>query len=138
MYCAHCNKKIMAGVGLCSTCASILKAEYARRDTTKAARYAPARAIISTVAAQYGLSEADLSGRSRRISPAPFARKLAMYLLTKLTPLTLPEIANLMGVTHHSTVIYNRDSLADQAAMSEKFAEVVRLLQEKCEEAAHA
>lgn len=136
--CAYCIKEIRAGATLCLTCTSILQAEYERRDDTKSARYAPARSIIETVAAQYGLSEPDLSSRTGRISSAPFARKLAMYLLAKLTALTLPEIARLMGVTHHATVIYARDGIEAQAAKSPEFAKVVSMMAGKCGEVASA
>lgn len=61
--------------------------------------------IMSTVAAFYGISQADLSGSSR-VQAIAQARQIAMYLCREQTSLSLPKIGQLFGGRDHSTVLY--------------------------------
>jgi chromosomal replication initiator protein len=61
--------------------------------------------IISTAAASYGYSPADLTGPSRR-QPLVTARQIAMYLCRELTNLSLPKVGALFGGRDHTTVLH--------------------------------
>ncbi|MET0697286.1 MAG: chromosomal replication initiator protein DnaA [Acidimicrobiia bacterium] len=61
--------------------------------------------IISTSAASYGYTPADLIGPSRR-QPLVTARQVAMYLCRELTNLSLPKVGALFGGRDHTTVLY--------------------------------
>ena len=61
--------------------------------------------IISTAAASYEYTPADLTGPSRR-QPLVTARQIAMYLCRELTDLSLPKVGALFGGRDHTTVLY--------------------------------
>lgn len=142
MNCVYCGAE--TSKHLCMGCMSILDAAWAKRDAESkgmdfaAPRYATARAIMSTVAAQYGLTEERLAQRSRYGDQAPFARKLCMYLLPTMAKITLSETGALMGGRDHSTVVHARDEIAGKIAVDANFAEVVKMIGERCEVASNA
>ena len=59
--------------------------------------------VIELVAAHYGLTAADITGR-RRTAEIAHARQVAMYLLREEHALTLPNIGILVGGRDHTTV----------------------------------
>lgn len=61
--------------------------------------------ILKAVCLEFGVSLEDLRGESRTKTRAN-SRHVAMYLLRKLTDLSLVEIAEQFGNRHHSTVIF--------------------------------
>ncbi len=68
--------------------------------------------IISAVALHYGVSEADLIGRSRRKEIAS-ARQMVMYLAREETNASLPQIGQALGGRDHTTVLYGSEKVAD-------------------------
>ena len=70
--------------------------------------------IIAQTAAYYSIDESELRGNSRSKIPAE-ARQIAMYLLRKLTNLSLPEIAKEFG-KNHTTVLYSVEKVEGQIA----------------------
>jgi chromosomal replication initiator protein len=64
-------------------------------------------ALIALVASAYGLTQADLVGRSRR-KYVVGARQVAAWMLRRAYPdLTLSEIGHLLGHRDHTTMIYS-------------------------------
>jgi len=61
--------------------------------------------IIRYVARHYGLTLSKIKGRSN-LKEVVIPRQVAMYLCKKLTKLTYPEIAKLIGDKHYSSVMY--------------------------------
>ena len=70
--------------------------------------------IIAQTAAYYSIDASELRGNSRSKIPAE-ARQIAMYLLRKLTNLSLPEIAKEFG-KNHTTVLYSVEKVEGQIA----------------------
>ena len=70
--------------------------------------------IITQTAAYYSIDESDLRGNGRSKVVAE-ARQIAMYLLRKLTNLSLPEIAKEFG-KNHTTVLYSVEKVEGQIA----------------------
>jgi chromosomal replication initiator protein len=64
-----------------------------------------ATSIINLTAARYSLSEAELTGPSRK-QPLARSRQIAMYLCRELTDLSLPKIGSAFGGRDHSTVLH--------------------------------
>lgn len=72
------------------------------------AELAEAERLIEEVAAEHGLSAADIIAKSRR-QDITQARAAAVYRLWSTTDLTLRDIANVVGVKDHSSVCYLRN-----------------------------
>ncbi len=68
-------------------------------------------AIIEAVAEHYGISAADITGRSRAARVAE-PRQVAMYLMREDTDASLPAIGALIGGRDHTTVIYGCEKIA--------------------------
>ena len=69
--------------------------------------------ILSTVAKHYGLSEKELTGRSRtRAISLP--RQLAMYLIREETRTSLPQIGQFLGGRDHTTIMHGYDKISTQ------------------------
>ena len=66
--------------------------------------------IMNAVAAHFGISVDDLSGKSRQQAIAN-ARQIAMYLCREMTTLSLPKIGQVFGGKDHTTVMYARDKV---------------------------
>ena len=60
---------------------------------------------MELTARTYGVSEADLTGPSRK-QPLARSRQIAMYLCRELTDLSLPKIGARFGGRDHTTVIH--------------------------------
>jgi chromosomal replication initiation ATPase DnaA len=61
--------------------------------------------ILAAVAAHFGLSMADLSGRSR-LHHIVLARQAAAWALRRATPLSLSAIGQLLGGRDHKTILH--------------------------------
>jgi chromosomal replication initiator protein len=64
----------------------------------------PAR-VVAAVARYYGVTAADLCGKSRRPQVA-WARQVAMSLLRELTPCSLLQVGAVLGGRDHTTVLH--------------------------------
>lgn len=68
-------------------------------------------AIQATVAEYFGVTVVDMRSAARpQVIAKP--RQAAMYLATRMTARTLPEIGRMFGGRDHTTVIHARDSMA--------------------------
>lgn len=67
--------------------------------------------IKAAVAKHYGMSVAELMRKTRE-KAVSHPRQVAMYLSTKHTTLSLPNIARLFGGYDHTTVLYARRKIA--------------------------
>lgn len=68
--------------------------------------------IISEVARFYSIDEAVIRG-SQRNKPVVEARQIAMYLIRKMTTLSLPEIAEYFG-KNHTTVLHAANRIEEE------------------------
>ncbi|MGA8744320.1 MAG: chromosomal replication initiator protein DnaA [Solirubrobacterales bacterium] len=64
----------------------------------------PVERIQQRVAADFGISRAELVGSTRAATPVR-ARQVAIYLTREMTDLSLPQIGRLYGGRDHSTVL---------------------------------
>lgn len=71
--------------------------------------------ILRQVAEKHGLSVSDLKGRSR-YRAVVWPRQEAMYELHTRTPLSLSQIARLVGVSDHTTVMHGIRRHAERVA----------------------
>jgi chromosomal replication initiator protein len=83
--------------------------------------------IQEVVAEFYGVSTADIMGKSRKAETAQ-ARQVAMFLAKKLTEKSYPEIGRLFGGKDHSTVIHSCRKTEDKIRIDDKLAEDVEIL----------
>jgi chromosomal replication initiator protein len=90
---------------------------------------APAR-TIERVAAYFGLTPADLTGR-RRTADIAHARQVAMYLLRTENNLSLPAIGEHLGGRDHSTVSHGIDKIAVELQRSETVRQTIVRLREQ-------
>jgi chromosomal replication initiator protein len=72
--------------------------------TTGAVETTPVEEIQQRVAADFGISRAELVGSTRTATPVR-ARQVAIFLTRELTDLSLPQIGRLYGGRDHSTVL---------------------------------
>lgn len=70
--------------------------------------------VQKVVARQHGMSVQQLLERTRRQSIAR-PRQLAMYLATKMTHASLPDIGQRFGGFDHTTIMYARDRIEELA-----------------------
>lgn len=66
--------------------------------------------IMNAVAAYFGITVDDLTGKSRQQAIAN-ARQIAMYLCREMTQLSLPKVGQVFGGKDHTTVMYARDKV---------------------------
>ena len=71
------------------------------------------------MAAHYGLTAADITGR-RRTAEIAHARQVAMYLLREEHALTLPNIGILVGGRDHTTVRHGVGRIAELQGEDER------------------
>jgi chromosomal replication initiator protein len=69
--------------------------------------------IVSTVAAHFDLTEADLIGRSRR-RQVSVPRQLVMYLIREETGASLPQIGQILGGRDHTTIMHGCKKVGSQ------------------------
>lgn len=99
-------------------------------------RVAPQRSVcaptrtIERVAAYFGLTPADLTGR-RRTAEIAYARQVAMYLLRMENNLSLIAIGEHLGGRDHSTVSHGIDKVAAELQRSETVRQAIMHLREQ-------
>ncbi|HBL31938.1 MAG TPA: chromosomal replication initiator protein DnaA [Acidobacteria bacterium] len=81
--------------------------------------------VIKAVARQYGLKLTEIKSKSNS-RQVVFPRKIAMFLLRKLSELSYPEIGKLFNDKHHSTVMYSVRDIEDRRS---KDGDLDRVLQ---------
>ncbi len=88
--------------------------------------------IKEKVAKAHGLTvkELDTQRRDQRLA-AP--RQIAMYVCTKLTDCSLPQIAREFNKKDHTTVMYARDKVADQMQRDEAYRNKIRSMLALCQ-----
>ncbi len=67
--------------------------------------------VVQVVAAYYGLTEADILGRSRAAKVAE-PRQVVMYLLREETDASFPAIGEALGGRDHTTVLYGCEKIS--------------------------
>lgn len=72
----------------------------------------PVDLIIKTTAKHFSLTPQELLSRSRRRTIAR-PRQIAMYVCTRMTTRSLPDIGRRFGGFDHTTVLYARDRMAE-------------------------
>ncbi len=90
-------------------------------------------AIIAAVCAYFHVDRQELLGKSRRRAVA-FPRQVAMYLLREETPLSLPQIGEMLGGRDHTTVMHGYEKIARELAQNptlKKQVDEVRALAER-------
>ncbi len=80
--------------------------------------------IIEKIASYYGITVEEISGKSK-IKNTALARQISMYLLRKLTNLTLEDIGALLN-KDHSTVLHAIRRIEDNMSTSPELADVIR------------
>lgn len=97
-------QKVLAHARLQSRPLTLAEVREAARQPTRAPEIAPSE-VVALVAASYELKAAELYG-ARRSASINRARQVAMYLIRELTPLSLPQIGQLLGKRSHTTVMH--------------------------------
>lgn len=103
------------------------------RETLEDAGFSAPRVSISdiqaTVAHRFHVKVADLQGK-RRLKSVAFPRQICMYLVKKMTSLSLVEIGGHFGGRDHTTVLYAvekiKKALVEDAALAEMIASLRR------------
>lgn len=91
----------------------------AGRIGAQAARRVTAELIIETIARQYGLESADITGKKRNREIA-LPRQIAMYVCREMTSLSTTSIGRAFGGRDHTTVMHGCDKIGE--AMKADFA----------------
>jgi len=124
-------------VAFASLTKSQITVELATEVLKNAVAQAPLRRVTiaqikERVARAHGLTvkEMDHQRRDQRLA-AP--RQIAMYLATKLTECSLPQIAREFGKKDHTTVMYARDKVKDQMVRDEAYRNKVLSLTTLCQ-----
>jgi len=80
--------------------------------------------IINTVANYFNITASDLK-KTRRNKSLIIPRQITMYLLRELTQMSLPEIGNLLGAKHHTTILYGARKLSSLLKKDKKIQTAV-------------
>ena len=92
----------------------------------KVNEYVPTpEAIIGYISKYYDLSADDIRGQSHRRELVN-ARQIAMYLIRRMTKLSLSDIGREFDGRDHTTVLYSLDKVEKQMRSDPAFAEVVK------------
>lgn len=120
-------KKIMAYRDLMNGSITVSNVAKAIKDMFKEkTEFTPsADFIIDETAKFYNLTSEDLTGQ-RRTRNTALARQIAMYLIRKLTNLSLKDIGDLFGGRDHTTVLNAIRRIEDSLKSSEQFAQTVK------------
>jgi Bacterial dnaA protein helix-turn-helix len=98
-----------------------------------AAKRASMASILETVAAYYGIQQADILGR-RQFAQFTEPRHIAMYLAAELTDLSMARIG-MYFARHHTTVLSARDAVSNAIASDFLVAAKVQVLHRQLTEA---
>ena len=92
----------------------------------KSNEYVPSPSvIIDYICKYYNLEEDVLRGQSRGREIVN-ARQIAMYLIRRMTNLSLVDIGKEFGGRDHTTVLHSLDKVEKQMRSEPAFAEVVK------------
>ena len=83
--------------------------------------------VQAAVAKAYDMSVQTLLTRTRRREIAR-PRQIAMYLATRLTSVSLPDIGDRFGGFDHTTVMYARDRIAELAEQDPDMRQMITKL----------
>jgi chromosomal replication initiator protein len=87
-------------------------------------------AILEVAAAYFGISIADLTGRSRSAKIA-LQRQMVMYVMREETGASLPQIGAILGGRDHTTVIHGFERVATDLEADPELRRQVTELREK-------
>jgi chromosomal replication initiator protein len=85
--------------------------------------------IIKLVARHYDLKISEIKSKSNS-QQVVFPRKVAMFLLRKLSELSYPEIGKLFNDKHHSTVMYSVKDIEERRAKDPDLERVLQGLEQ--------
>lgn len=118
-------KKIQAYIELESTGAITMElVEGITREVIRSERAYTPDYILEKIAAYYAISVEDIRGKGKTKLVAA-ARQVSIYLMRKLTGLTLEEIGGVLG-RDHSTVLYSIRKIEDSLGTDPELADTVR------------
>ena len=83
--------------------------------------------IMEKVADYFNITVEDLK-KTRRNKSLIMPRHITMYLLRELTNMSLPEIGNILGAKHHTTVLYSTRKLKERLKKDSKLQTVIHNL----------
>ena len=86
--------------------------------------------IIDVVADHFNITPADIRSNSKARKVA-YPRQVAMYLCRKMTDSTFQEVAELVGVTNHTTVLYGVEKIAEEYEASDTTKNTIDILIKK-------
>lgn len=106
-------RQLFVEVGMAGREATLELAETVLRNRFSAAEKRPTvDLIIKTTAKHFSLTPQELLSRSRRRTIAR-PRQIAMFVCTRMTSRSLPDIGKRFGGFDHTTVLYARDRVAE-------------------------
>jgi chromosomal replication initiator protein len=106
-------KQLFVEVGMAGREATLELAEAVLKSRFSAAEKRPTvDLIIKTTAKHFALTPQELLSRSRKRAIAR-PRQIAMFVCTRMTTRSLPDIGNRFGGFDHTTVLYARDRVAE-------------------------
>jgi len=85
--------------------------------------------IIKTTAKHFALTPQELLSRSRRRTIAR-PRQIAMFVCTRMTTRSLPDIGNRFGGFDHTTVLYARDRVAKLVESDQQLRDEVEAVEQ--------
>jgi chromosomal replication initiator protein len=88
------------------------------------------RQVLKAVAEVFGLTTADLLGRSRSRDVA-LPRQVAMYLMREEVNASLPQIGEALGGRDHTTVMYACEKVADMIERDDRLRRQVLQIREQ-------
>ncbi len=86
-----------------------------------------ADSIFEEVAAYFNIRVSDIKGR-RRTKQMVLPRKIAMYLIRKLTDHSLPEIGGICGGRDHTTIMHACESIGSDIKKDVKLKDLINKL----------
>ena len=92
----------------------------------KSNEYIPSPSVIISYICKYFSVEEDVLRGQRRGRNEVNARQIAMYLIRRMTNLSLNDIGKEFGDRDHTTVLHSLDKVEKQMRTDPAFAEVVK------------
>lgn len=89
--------------------------------------------IIKSVANAFGVRITELKSK-KRTRNIVMPRQIAMYLIRKLTPLSLPEIGEVFGGMDHTSVLHGIRKVENLLKTSEELAKIVKKIESEFED----
>ena len=80
--------------------------------------------VLEKTAEFFNLTKNELKSK-RRTKNIVLPKQVAMYLLRDLTDYSLPEIGNLLGAKHHTTILYAHKKLKERLKVDEGLRKIV-------------